>query len=208
MKRAWPFRLALALAASVASFAHASDEDVWVKDAKEAARHVQSGFACPKELLTDTDVPPAHDLPTVLLQTVIVASDTANRGDHVACEYEGRDGGWATVEIGRLNGPEDTVANHEGDARERVKKRFPNVLRDAELPGLPPTITSPSGGRTYLHAYYNAGTSEEPAAVSIAGGDVGNWMITLIQFDHTKSATGLKLATGVNWQRVANSRTK
>lgn len=181
------------------------ETEIWSKDTKEAARHVQSGFVCPKELLTSSENAPRDDLETVVLQTVIVGSGGRPKGEDVGCEYEGKGGSWATVEIVRLRTSE-TVASHYDAVRERIKTRFPDVLRDAEFPQLPPKVTSPTGGETFAVSYYNVRVGSRRGAMAAIGGEVDGWVITLVHFDYDKSGYGLKLWGAVNWQRIAKSR--
>jgi hypothetical protein len=203
------FAFAALLAAATPSLQIASAEAVatgiWTKGEKGSSLHVQSGFTCPLDLLTSSDRPPRDDLETIRLQTVIVGSSGRPQGEEVGCEYEGAGGGWATVEIIKLS-PNESVESRNRITRQRIKQQFPDALRDAEFRQLPPHITSPTGGRTYVVAYYNIRVGEQRAAVAAAGGEVAGWMITVVQFDFDKGATGLKLMTGMNWQRIVNSR--
>jgi hypothetical protein len=197
--RALAAGLLLAASAAWQSTAAADQVRIWTKDVF-GARHAQSGFACPHKLLTSREHRSALD--SVTLQNLIVGTERPN-GQEVGYEYEGINGAWATVEIIRLRPNEASNARYEATLQ-RIKARYPTLLGVSNSNRVRPK--SPTGGRTYVAGYYNAEVGKRYGAVAAAAGEVGGWMVTLIQFDYEDDGTGLHFATATNWQTIADSR--
>lgn len=185
------FLLSTALLADPAS----SEPGIWTKRPNGASHHIQSGFACP---LTLSD----NDLSALTLTSVIVGADRQPPGAQVGCEYEGRDGAWLTVEIIRMDANE-SVSDFARATRDRIKARFPDAMGEHNILNQKPQ--SPTGGRTYTIGYKHIRIGDRRASLVAVGGDVGGWMITLIQFDYEKEPM-LPIAI-VNWRVIARSRT-
>jgi hypothetical protein len=198
------YACAIVSALAAASWgAPASASDVWSKDAVGNAHHEKSRFICPVSLSTPGGHPTRTDFASVRLQTVIEGSDAREPGDHVGCEYEGSNGPWATVEIVRLDG-DGSYAARSDQTRDSIKARYPNLLKSVALQAMRPT--SPTGGRTYAAAYYNVNVGNRAGSIAVVGGEVGAWMITIIQFDYDKDGSTLELSTMANWRTIATSR--
>ncbi len=195
--RALAAGLLLAASAAWQSTAAADQARIWTKDVY-GARHAQSGFACPHKLLTSREHRSALD--SVTLQNVIVGTERPN-GQEVGCEYEGINGAWATVEIIRLRPNEASDARYEATLQ-HIKA--PSLLGVSNSNRERPK--SPTGGRTYVAGHHNAEVAKRHRAVAAAAGEIGGWMVTLIQFDYEDDGTGLHFATATNWQTIADSR--
>lgn len=171
------------------------EQGIWTKRANGASHHVQSGFACPLTLS-------ARDLSALTLTSVIVGAERQPAGAQVGCEYEGRGGAWLTVEITRMD-ENESVSDFARQTRDRIKARFPDAMGEPNILNQKPQ--SPTGGRTYTNGYKHIRIGDRPASLVAVGGDVGGWMITLIQFDYEKEPT--LLIAIVNWRVIARSRT-
>jgi hypothetical protein len=177
-----------------------ADETVWTKDTTGAARHVQSGFACPSTLVTTRSN--RSSLATIGLENVIVGAGAA-QGDAVACEYGWTGGSWVTVEIVRLR-PGESADTHEAATRQHIARLFPNAQGSSAQMRV--RVSSPTGGSTYSMAYQNAAVGEQRGSVAAVGGDIGGWMVKVVQFDFDRDAGAMKFVASKNWEKVANSR--
>lgn len=195
--------LFLSATAAPAEQAASTEQDVWTKRPNGAAHHVQSGFACPQALVTTSDKGDDVDIASLVLTSVIVGAERQPSGTQVGCEYEGRDGAWASIEFTKI-GEDDSVSKFERAARKRIKAQYPDVIGDGDLLNFKPK--SPTGGRTYAFGYERIRVRDRQVSIVAVGGDVGGWMITIIQFDYAEAAAGLKIFALTNWLIVAGSR--
>jgi hypothetical protein len=186
------------LMGSIAAHAQSDAQSVWTKDGSGWARHALSGRGCPPDLATRS----GGGAGTVALKDVIIGSERQPPGYQVGCEYEGVQGGWASVEIVRLRATEG-AAPHAVAARNRILARYPGAQLASPRGAKP---VSPTGGETFTIVFRGISIGGRTASVAVAGGDVNGWMVTLVQFDYEETGDALQVAALANWQTLAAPR--
>jgi hypothetical protein len=154
----------------------------------------------------------------VTLVEVIVGSTQQPAGNQVGCNYEGARGTWASVEITKLRTSE-SVARQAAAMANRIQTQFPGARRvvrkilpthPAEEEKFTTSISrkpsNPTGGETFAMAFDEIKAGDRTAVVAVAGGDVGGWMLTLVQLDYDDNAADLLAVTVANWETLVRAR--
>ena len=192
--------LALSMSRGVAQ----TPPDVWRDEPAGQSRHVQSGLACPGQMLSDLPFVEAPDA-AMVLQSVVIGDGAAEPGDRVGCEYEGKQGNWATVEIAKL-GSDLSVSDVYADARKRLTDKFPSARRqDSAVLNCEPKRPA-DGTETHCAKYNHISVNGQDAVAIVVVGDTGGWAISLIQLKIGTDDASLDFMGPTNWLRIARSR--
>lgn len=178
--------------------------EIWRDEAKGLSRHLQSGLACPLNLVNEIEGVFGNPKGLITLGTLVVGESAENTGDQVACEYEGSDSAWATVEIRKLKQGED-VSDVASEAREKIRTQYADARRTNTYFNCKPENV-PGARDTYCASFDQVGFKQQMGVIALLAGEVDGWSITLIQYKSGSDYLGVETLGRVNWSRIARTK--